>query len=242
MSEETGKAGAGGGLPLYVRLSERLIREIAAGHLPEGTRLPPEREMAAELGTSVGTLRKALADLAEKGLLERIQGSGNYVRHKPDVASVYAFFRLERIGGGGLPTAEILDVETFDAPPAEAEFKGGNQAHRIRRLRSLEGDAIALEEIWLDGAVAEDLDPGALSESLYLYYRDTLHLIIARVEDRIGVADVPGWTRPPFGPPSGTACGYIERQSWAHGAAPVEFSRTWFDTTKARYVSRMGKG
>ena len=59
-------------LPKYVRISERLIREIAAGRLADGTRLPPEREMAVELGASVGTLRKALADLADKGLLERI--------------------------------------------------------------------------------------------------------------------------------------------------------------------------
>ena len=40
-----------------------LIRDIAAGRLSEGERLPPEREMAAELGIAVGTLRQALADL-----------------------------------------------------------------------------------------------------------------------------------------------------------------------------------
>ena len=54
-------------LPLYVQISELLIRDIAAGRLIDGERLPPEREMAEELGISIGTLRKALADLTQKG-------------------------------------------------------------------------------------------------------------------------------------------------------------------------------
>ncbi|MCJ8336829.1 MAG: GntR family transcriptional regulator, partial [Epibacterium sp.] len=33
--------------------------------------------------------------------------------------------------------------------------------------------------------------------------------------------------------------GFIERFSWADGLAPVEFSRTWFDTDKALYVQRL---
>ena len=85
-------------LPKFIQLSEMLIREIAAGHLADGSRLPPEREMADDLGVAVGTLRKALADVEAKGLLDRVQGSGNYVRHRPAVESVYAFFRLELMG------------------------------------------------------------------------------------------------------------------------------------------------
>ncbi len=67
-------------LPLHVEISEMLAREIQAGILFEGTKLAPERAMAESLRVSVGTLRKALLDLEEKGLLERIHGSGNYVR------------------------------------------------------------------------------------------------------------------------------------------------------------------
>ena len=67
-------------LPVHQQISEMLIREIAAGRIIEGEKLPPERDMAAGLGIAVGTLRKALGDLERKGLLSRVQGSGNYVR------------------------------------------------------------------------------------------------------------------------------------------------------------------
>ena len=98
-------------LPVFVQISELLIREISAGHLLDGERLPPERAMAAEMGISVGTLRKSLAELEKVGLLERRQGSGNYVKAKSDAESVYAFFRIELHKGGGLPSADVLSVE-----------------------------------------------------------------------------------------------------------------------------------
>ncbi len=232
---------APGALPKYIQISEMLIRRIAAGQLGDGTRLPPERDMATDLGISVGTLRKALADLADKRLLERVQGSGNYVRARTDVASVYAFFRLEKVGGGGLPTAQVLTVDRLAKPADTPNFGPSGQGHRIRRLRRLDDTVVALEEIWLDGNYV-NVGASDLSESLYLFYRRALGLIIGRIEDQIGVATVPAWAPEDFFLPPGMAAGFIERISWAQSGDPVEYSRTWFDYDKARYISRIGKG
>lgn len=216
-----------------------LIREIAAGRRIDGEKLPPEREMAAELGIAVGTLRKALADLERKGLLERVQGSGNYVRSRADVESVYAMFRLELVEGGGLPTARVLSVDRLAKPADLPPFGASRQGHRIRRLRSLGGNPAALEEIWLDGSYAVKITAEELSESLYLYYRRAIGFWIARAEDRVGVGDVPGWAPAEFGLAAGAPAGLIERISWTQDGAGAEFSRTWFDHTVARYVARL---
>jgi GntR family transcriptional regulator len=224
---------------MHQQISEMLIREIAAGRMIDGEKLPPEREMAAGLNIAVGTLRKALADLERKGLLERIQGSGNYVRCKPDVASVYSMFRLELVEGGGLPTAHVLSVERLPKPRDFPAFGASGEGHRIRRLRSLGGKPAAVEEIWLDGSYAEAIDAEELSESLYLYYRKALGFWIARAEDRVGVGTVPEWAPAEFGLAPGVPAGFIERIGWAQGGASAEFSRTWFDHTIARYVARL---
>ena len=229
-------------LPKYIQISERLIRDIAAGHLADGARLPPEREMADDLGLSVGTLRKALAVLAEKGLLTRVQGSGNYIRHVPGVASVYGFLRLELRGGGGLPTAEVLAVDRLPKPADAPHFGSDAFGWRIRRLRRLDGIAVAVEEIWLDAGQAPQLSAEDLSESLYLHYRDRLGLVIAAVEDRVGQRAVPDWAPAAFRPAPGSIGAHITRLSRDSAGARVEFSRTWFDSDKARYISRMGKG
>ena len=144
-----------GSLPIYMQIAELLVRDIAAGRLIDGMRLPPERDMAAEMGIAVGTLRKALAELQNRGLLERVQGSGNYIRAVSDPKSLYAMFRLELIKGGGLPTAEVLSVTRQAKPDYLPPFGQGSEGHRIRRLRRLSGQLAAVEEIWLDGSYVQ---------------------------------------------------------------------------------------
>ena len=232
-------AAAKAALPIYMQTAEMLIRDIASGRLIDGERLPPERDMASDLGVAVGTLRKALDDLSDKGLLERVQGSGNYVRHNPKAAGVYAFFRLERLDGGGLPTAQVLDVRRQEKPADLPRFGTSDEAHRIRRLRFLSGEAAALEEIWLDGSWAERVTPEDLSDSLYYYYRKTLGLLIGQVEDRVGVAPLPDWSVPELGCRGGDTVGFVERWSRTGDGDIAEFSRTWFNPDRARYVARI---
>lgn len=226
-----------GALPKYIQLSELIIRDIDAGRLLDGERLPPERDMARTLGTSIGTLRKALSDLESKGLLRRVQGSGNYIRKAKGPAGLYAMFRLELLAGGGLPTAEVLDVAALEKPEDVPDFGTSTFATRIRRLRYLNDVAIAVEEIWLDASVGT-LNRAMLSDSLYQTYLKRLNFWITRAEDRVSVALMPVWTPTGFQKP-GAACGYIERFSWNDARAPIEFSRTWFDPQRAVYVQRL---
>ncbi|WCR15821.1 GntR family transcriptional regulator [Paracoccus seriniphilus] len=226
-------------LPIYMQICELLIRDIAAGRLVDGQKLPPERDFAKAHGTTVRTLRKALSMLEEKGLLERRQGSGNYVRAAGQVESVYSMLRLELAqGGGGLPTADILSVDYLPKDSAQPGYGTSDHGTRFRRLRYLDDQIVAIEEIWLDGGagrVAREM----VQDSLYLTYRRVLNLWITRAEDRVGIGKVPGWTPDAFPLPEGSITAYIERLAWGQDVAAVEFSRTWYDTEKALYVQRL---
>lgn len=225
-------------LPVYLQISEALIRDIAAGRLADGERLPPERDFAERLGVSVGTLRKALAELERLGRLTRVQGSGNYVKAGGGGSGIYAMFRLELPEGGGLPRARVLGVEVLDKPGDLPTFGQSDRATRIRRLRFLNDTLVALEEIWLDLAVGR-IDPTQLSDPLYRHYQNALGVRIAKAEDRVSIASAPDWGPADFPTAPGEMAGYVERLSWAESAAPVEYSRTWFDPDRARYVQRM---
>lgn len=228
-----------GSLPLHMQVSEGLIRDIAAGKLADGARLPPERDMAADLGIAVGTLRRALRTLEEAGLLHRVQGSGNYVRARADVASVYALFRLELLSGGGLPTARVLSVDLMPKDPALPAFGAHPEGHRIRRLRLLSGRPAAVEEIWLDAGWTAALTAADLSESLYLFYRERLGLRIGRAEDRIGQGHLPGWSPPDFPLAPGTPLPRVTRVALSQDGLGVEASWTWFDPAVCTYVARL---
>jgi GntR family transcriptional regulator len=230
---------AKGSLPVYLQIAETLVRNIAAGRLIDGEKLPPERDMAKDLGIAVGTLRKTLGELETRGLLERIQGSGNYIRAINDPQSVYALFRLELIEGGGLPTAEILSVSRETKDPTLPSFGTSSEGHRIRRLRRIGGKVAAIEEIWLDGAYVDSIVAEDLSESLYLYYRTKLNLWISKAEDYIDLSQVPEWKPAAFGPATGDLLPHILRISHSHDGQKAEVSHTWYDHTVARYVSRL---
>ena len=57
-----------------------LLKEIRNGNFPRGTALPPERELAEQVGVSYMTLRKAVGMLVDENFLDRNHGSGTYVR------------------------------------------------------------------------------------------------------------------------------------------------------------------
>jgi GntR family transcriptional repressor for pyruvate dehydrogenase complex len=60
-------------------VASSLERRILEGSLKPGDRLPPERELAIELGVSRPSLREAIQKLASKGMVQSRQGGGTYV-------------------------------------------------------------------------------------------------------------------------------------------------------------------
>lgn len=228
-----------GNLPIYLQIAEQVSREISAGLLVDGERLPTEREMAKRYGVAVRTLRKALARLTEMGLLIRRQGSGNYVQKNENHDSIYSFFRLELPGGGGLPSASVVSIETIAKPDDLPSFGTADFGHRFRRIRYLDDVPAALEEIWLDGSVVGKFNPAAVSQSLYKFYRDQLSLWIVRAEDWVGLAAVPDWRDDRFPLKSGQQAGFVERFGWSQDDVRVEYSRNWFNPMTVRYVARL---
>ena len=228
-----------GSLPLYIEIAEQITRQIAAGLLVDGQKLPPERAMADQYNISVGTLRKSLAQLINMGLVKSIHGSGNYIQKTENAASVYSFFRLELCAGAGLPRARLLDYQylrkTDDLPP----FGTSQLAHRFRRLRYLDDEPVALEEIWLDASVGRIKNAATISESLYQFFKDEFGLWITKAEDRVSFCEVPDWTEPPFALTEKQIAGFIERFGTSQTNNIIEYSRTWFDSRKAHYVSRL---
>jgi GntR family transcriptional regulator, phosphonate transport system regulatory protein len=68
------------GVVLWKKLAEKLENEIGAGEIAAGTRLPPEPELAARFGVNRHTIRRAVAALADMGLVSIEQGRGTFVR------------------------------------------------------------------------------------------------------------------------------------------------------------------
>src|ERR1700748_3966399 len=87
-SDVLGRVSMGAGVPLHRQLFLVLHDEIARGALAPGDALPTEQSLCDQFGVSRITVRRALADLADQGYIERRQGVGSFVgqRDQADVA------------------------------------------------------------------------------------------------------------------------------------------------------------
>ncbi|MEU4068424.1 GntR family transcriptional regulator [Streptomyces wedmorensis] len=83
-------------------IADDLRAQISTGRIKAGDRLPSETQLAARYTVSTPTLRSALALLQAEGLVEKVHGKGNFVRHP--------LRRITYIGGGGTPANAALCV------------------------------------------------------------------------------------------------------------------------------------
>ncbi|MEO5324225.1 PLP-dependent aminotransferase family protein [Mesorhizobium sp. CC13] len=98
--------------PLYLRLAERIESDIDSGVLASGSKLPPQRDLAYDIGVTIGTVGRAYALLRERGLVSGEVGRGTYV--------------LERHGSRPSPSAPPTlaheGSRTVEAPPGKLRF------------------------------------------------------------------------------------------------------------------------
>lgn len=71
------------GRPKYRRLADTLVEAFKSGVWSPGDRLPPEEELTAMTPFSLGTVQRALRELADQGLLVRQHGLGSFVAERP---------------------------------------------------------------------------------------------------------------------------------------------------------------
>jgi DNA-binding FadR family transcriptional regulator len=116
---------------------DRLTRVIDLGLIGDGEQLPPETELAAQLGVSTVTLREGLAVLRQQGLLETRRGrtGGSFVRARPRSIASRVRSRL-----AAMSTHELRDIGDLHVAIAgatarlAAERAGADQIERIGRL------------------------------------------------------------------------------------------------------------
>lgn len=155
--------------PLYQQLQRALRGAIGRGALGAGDALPSERQLAAELGISRITVRKAIDGLADEGLLVRRQGSGNFVgtRIEKNFAKLTSFSEDMR-ARGRVPGSRWLKKQEGRVTPNEAmrlALSPGAKVFRFHRLRFADDAPMALEICTIAGNALPSAD--AVDTSLY---------------------------------------------------------------------------
>lgn len=163
-------------LPRWAAARNALLARFEKGDWPPGVQLPPEPELAVELGISRATLREALRSLSEDGYLERKPGAGTRVADRQVVTT-----SLDNNIGvadlirsmGMVPGTSSLEFRLGEAPDDVARdlgIGGQRQVAIIERVRTADGNPVIYSrhfyptpDNWDEGAMLASLD----GQSLY---------------------------------------------------------------------------
>ena len=153
---------------------EQWLRTLVEGARP-GDPLPSEAELCERFSVSRMTVRQALQELTNDGLVERRRGQGTFVAHRPvhRRPGVFLSFTEEMHRRGAQATSRLLSAGLDDPRRPEAEDLGlapGSQVVRVARVRLADGVPVALEDAALvpelAGVLEEDLGGGSLHGAL----------------------------------------------------------------------------
>lgn len=85
--------------PLYVQLKDTLFEKILSGQMPDGALLPTEMALVEEYRLSRVTVRKALEELKNEGIVKSVQGRGTIVSYLKSASSSGELDRIALIAG-----------------------------------------------------------------------------------------------------------------------------------------------
>lgn len=237
-------------VPLYYQLKEVLRHQIKSGQLAPNTAIPSEPELVASYQVSRATVRQALTELVNEGLLYRIHGKGTYVReprleeHINELSSLMnELIRRGKRPGGILLLSEL--ARGSEVVRRQLNLAEDEQVIRLERLRTADGQPIAYEV---------DYIPYLRSSGLYQRVREvadgSLYQLLASeglhpatVEQSIIAAHAQARESELLRISAGEAVMRVRSTAFAPVGLPIAYSETLFplDRFDLRYTLRVAR-
>jgi len=173
--------------PLYLWLASILRDQIETGRLDPHGAVPSERTLSDRYRVSRMTARHALETLALEGYLYRNPRRGTFVAEPRLRFSVGSFTR-NMTRADRAPGTQILSAQTLVPDPVAAELldiAAGGRVHVLQRLRSAQGEPVAIENIQVSAERFPDLLGHDLTDSLWAILESAYDVHPAQADARV---------------------------------------------------------
>lgn len=227
-------------VPLYHQLYELLRGNITGGEWQPGRMLPPESVLCRRFQVSQITVRQALENLVNDGLIIRQRGRGSFVAHPALESSLTRIisFTEDMLQRNFLPKSRVICSGLVEANSSVAEklkVEVGEVLAQLHRLRYADGEPLSIEKSLLvhqycPGVLDENFEDNSLRVSLK--NRFGIQLVRARQSIRAQVAtqeqaDLLGVDR-------GAPLLVLDRVSFSQQNLPIEYLQITYNAK--RYV------
>lgn len=205
--------------PLYDQLVD-LLSEKIENEMSPGDMLPSERELASKYCLSRTTVRLAMSELEELGLVTRKHGKGTFVssvsRETTDLTGAYSFTEQMR-SLGRVPSTRNLDFEVREA----------SKVYRMRRLRFADDVPLMIERTYVPVSLCEGLTLARMEgQSLYDIMEKDYHITIRCAQETFGARLVRPDEAKLLGIEEGSPVFRMVRTTYSSKNTVVEYTRT----------------
>lgn len=235
------------GEALYQRVKRDLLDRIAGGTWPAGTYIPSETDLQQRYRVSRTTIRRAIADLVDDGVLTIIHGmgtrvaAGNLAFRPSEQMSFTQMMRARGIEPGQASSSASV-VEASDEVASALGVHPGDEVLCYERVRTADGQPVSRNISFLPLDLFAGRDLGRLGDEQSLYATlDGFNLPIAAIEDTFGVVKADADTARLLEVKPGEPLLLIVRLAHDKNERPVEFSRIQIRSDRYRHTITIRK-
>jgi GntR family histidine utilization transcriptional repressor len=208
--------------PLYERIKNLILTQIASGGWAAAQRIPSENDLVRLVGASRMTVNRALRELTDAGYLVRVQGVGTFVADRRAQGHPLAIRNIadEILARGHLHTAQVMSLERCTATAELAgrfNLRAGHQLFHSRMVHKENGLPIQLEDRYVNPAVA----PGYLEQDFTVTTPNAYLMQVApvqTVEHIVQAARTDTATAQLLQMDATEPCLVLQRRTWSQGA------------------------
>ena len=231
--------------PLYYQIQQNLKEKIAKGELKVGDKLPNEERLADSYGVSRMTVRSAITQLVNEGLVKRQQGRGSFItipRLEAKPPRLNSFF-LEMKSKGFDPTSIVLDLRVIDSSDIISNYldlKHWEKVVKLQRLRIVNGVPIAFQanyipEKFVPNIVKENFE----KQSFKLLIEEKYGLEQGHAVERIKAQSCDEEAAKYLNLKNGDPVLFVERLSYFPDETPLLIAHTVFNSERYTYIATL---
>jgi len=234
-------------VPLYGKVEEVLASEIARGDLKPGDRLPSEDELLARFDVSRITVRRAIQNLIQRGVLEIRRGLGTFVL-SPKISQ-----ELTKLTGfvedmdthGRKASARVVSKSIVAANEMVARQLGiskGTRVMRIERVRLADSVPMSFDETYLPLEIGKKIVRNDLRvKPIFTLLEEKYGFSLTEAEYRLEAAAASAQVAEALGVLEGSPIFKIERTSFTTGGQPIDYETLSYRGDLIRFVTRLAR-
>ena len=233
-------------IPLYTQLVGIIKRNISSGTLAVGDLLPSESELCRVLNISRNTVRQAIGELEEEGLVVRKRGKGTFVADPTaNRRGVQYSFTTEVSSMGKTPSSTLVDFDVQVPAPhicRMMELEEGTCVYRFTRIRNVDGQPLILETSYYPQYIFPNLTREMVETHSFYSLLYHVGIVPFAADDRYEAVVLDQAQAELLGVAAGSCGFYHQRRTKTEDGRIYEYTCSYIRSDRVRLDVHMQKG